>query len=376
MKQFIQRTLIFSLPIIFIFLPPFTILILSGENYPNIDNLIKKEQEYLIGYAYNENNYKYLKKKEIEYRETQSIIALGSSRVLQFRDKMFKDSFYNVGGTISSISAFVPFIKTNFHSKKPKLLLIALDQWMFNEKWDKLENYDKSNNKWKANFNKNAPIGVTFNVWNDLLVGKYDLNLIFSESNQQNKAGLNALVNNTGFRKDGSLLYGNQIEKLILKDNTANDFGYSDTYSRIENGISRFEYGENINKKAIIVLKDFLNYCKENDIYVVAFLPPFADGVNLKMKKSGKYKYIDKIYDNLINLFMKYEFELWDMANLSKYNSNDNETIDGFHGSEVTYIKILIYMVENGSELKRFTDITKLNNDLINKANNYSIYQN
>lgn len=376
MKNFIIKITVFSTPLIIVFLIPAVFLFMSGENYKSIDNIVKSKNDYLIGYAYNESNYKYLKQIELKYRQPQHIIALGSSRILQFRDKMFEKPFYNAGYTISSISDFIPFIRSNLENKKPEILIIALDQWMFNENWDNLKDYNISSKQWNSSFNYNASAQTIFNVWSDIFSGKYGFEILVARNkkSEKNKIGLNAIVNNQGFRKDGSIFYGIQIQKLLSNDSTANDFGYSDTYSRIKNGNRRFEYGTRVNDKAIQALSDLLQYCKRMNIYVVAILPPFADKVNLKMKESGNYDYLDSIYCKCIDLFKKYQFELWDLSNLSKYNSNDNETIDGFHGSEVAYLKMLIYMIENGSKLKQVTNIKKLKNDLNNRQNNYIVY--
>ena len=119
-----------------------------------------------------------------------------------------------------------------------------------------------------------------------------------------------------------------------------------------------------------------LYYCKNNNIYVVAILPPFANSVNMKMLQSGNYKYMDSIYYKSNKIFEQYNFELWDMSNLNKYDSNDNETLDGFHGSEVSYLKMLIYLIENGSKLNDYTNLQKLKIDLSNKGNAYSVYPN
>jgi hypothetical protein len=377
MKTFITRIIIFSIPLLILYVIPASVLYSSGENYKSIDHVILSNENYLIGYAYNEPNYKYLKHKELENRNNVEVIALGSSRVLQLRDKMFSRSFYNAGYTISSISDFLPFVDSNMKNKKPKILLIALDQWMFNVNWDDLTNYDPKNKNWHASFDKNASNTTLINVWTDLLKGKYGLEIAFSNpQSSKSKIGLNAIVNDKGFRKDGSMNYGDHIQKLLAKDSSSNDFDYLDTYSRIENGNMRFQYGNNVNDISLQVLKDLLYYCKKNDIYVVGFLPPFADKVNLKIKHSGNYSYMDSIFNKTNKIFKLYNFELWDMTNLKNYHSNDNETIDGFHSSEVTDIKMLIHMVENGSKLKDFTNLQELKSSLSNKKNDYLVYEN
>ena len=107
---------------------------------------------------------------------------------------------------------------------------------------------------------------------------------------------------------------------------------------------------------------------------MIGILPPFADAVNKKMEETGKYHYQKMIYPTLKPIFDSYGFELWDGSQLSTYNSNDKEAIDGFHGGEVAYLRFLIHMLENGSILKNITDLPTLKNDLNNRKNSLSVY--
>lgn len=375
MKKFLIKIFFFCAPLLLLAIPPFLALKIAHENYFEIDNVVASNKKYLIGYAYNESNYAYLKWKEVTSKPKQNILALGSSRILQFRANMFESSFYNAGYTVSSISEFVPFLKSIPKSKYPEILIVNLDQWMFNKKSDALK--DRSLvDKWKNSYKRNASVTTLKNVWQDLLTGKYGYLSLLNKSGEERLEiiGLNASVHDKGFRNDGSMFYGDQVTKLINNDSTANDYHYNDTYKRIVEGNNRFEYGSEVNPKALFELDNFLKFCASNKIYVVAFLPPYANKVYESMKQSGNYTYISKIYPASISIFRKYGFELWDMTILSEYGSDDRETIDGFHGGEVTYQKILIDMIENNSRLKAYTCLTKLQSDLQHKLNNYIVY--
>lgn len=377
MRLFFLKFIAFFSPVILFLVVPGLVLFLSGESYREIDDFVKKENRYLIGLVYGEDNSRYAKLVELEKKERFDIVALGSSRVLQFRDSMFTSSFYNAGYTISSISDFLPFVKHYFTLKSmPEVFIVGLDQWMFNENWDDLspQNPEK---RWNHHYDTKISGKVFFEIWRDLLAGKYDLNDIYQNYiGETNKVGLNAIVNENGFRQDGSRFYGSQIRKLIKKDSSAADFKFEDTFTRIRNGNRRFQYGQKINNDALKVLDRFLQFCKEQQLHVVAFLPPFADEVNKKIAESGSYTYIDSIYTKVNNLCKTYNYELWDLSSLKSYNSGDSEVLDGFHGSEVAYMRMLIYMIEKGSNLKDFTNLSQLKSDLQNKENNYSVYKN
>lgn len=370
-KKFYLKIAFFLLPLTVVIVPPFYILKHTGENFNNIDDVIKNNKKYLIGYLYSEKNYKYLKWKTITSHKKYNIMAIGSSRVLQFRSQMFETSFYNAGYTVSSISEFVPFLRSIPKEKYPNYLIINLDQWMFNENWDNLTEKNDSK-RWSESFQKNATLTVMFNVWKDLYANKYSFQ--FPVNKSINKIGLNANVKNTGFRNDGSMLYGSQIKKLLANDVTASDFDSNETIKRVIDGRNRFEFGDNVNPMAIKELNALLHYCKVNKIKIIAFIPPFSNNANKKISQNKNHKYMDAIYKNSLPLFKKYNSELYDLSHLSSYNSNDSEIIDGFHGGEVTYIRMLIKILESNSVLKNVTNIEKLKLDLKNKRNNYQVY--
>jgi hypothetical protein len=55
-------------------------------------------------------------------------------------------------------------------------------------------------------------------------------------------------------------------------------------------------------------------------------------------------------------------------------NADDHETIDGFHGGEGVYQKIMINMLNQGSVLNQVSNVKRLQTDLLKKKNNYVVY--
>jgi hypothetical protein len=79
------------------------------------------------------------------------------------------------------------------------------------------------------------------------------------------------------------------------------------------------------------------------------------------------------MYQKVLNVCDEHKY---DFSTAKLCDSNDDEMIDGFHGGEVTYQKILINMIRKSSILRNVTDIDSLTNDLSKKINNYQIYDN
>ena len=369
MKKFVKNTIWFLLPIISFLLVPVISLWSYKENFYNIDEVIQTGQPKLIGYAYNEKNYKYLKYKSIEQGPQQDILAVGSSRSLQFRSEMFSQKFYNAGYTITNIKDFLPFLKLIPKEKHPEVLIINLDQWMFNKTFDPLK-ANPNKTQWTDAFTEYPDYNTIMGVWKDIFNKKYPI----INPNTDKKYGLNAVVNNKGFRKDGSMFYGNQIEKLISNDSTANDYQFKDTFKRIKNGDNRFEYGNDFNKETLPIIEELLRYCNENNIKLIAYLPPYAPDVYEKLKASGNYKFMDSIYKELQPYFQEYNAEVFDFSNGLVINSNNEEFVDGFHGGEKTYARMLLKMLENQSVLKEYVNADVLVQQINGNKNPLILY--
>jgi hypothetical protein len=370
MKKFLLRLAVFMMPMLLFLAVPVYVLYRSGENFVDPDEIINDSRKHIAGYAYSESNYSYIKWKTFASGESRKVIALGSSRVLQFRDEMFTSSFYNAGYTVSGIRDYINFLKIIPKEKYPEYLIISLDQWMYNEAWDNMKGESVKKDKWSTAYVKNPDFTILKNVWGDLIDGK--INFKFARKKDAIQyIGLNGVINKKGIRNDGSMDYGNQLD-LLRKDTTDH---YKDTYTRMKLGVRRFEFATRVHPKAIAETRRILEFCKKNNIKLIAILPPFGDKVYQKMLESGQYGYLPKIYPAIAPLFKKYDAELYDFSKVSDCNSNDNETIDGFHGSEVTYGKILVEILKSGSKLNEITNLNQLQQDLANRKNNYKIYE-
>lgn len=377
MRRLFFRILLFSIPVLLFFIPPVMILRVTGESYLNLNSFLGSKVPYLLGYAYNEDNYRYLKWKEINQRERQTMIALGSSRVLQFRQDMFAVPFYNAGYTVSGIADFIPFLSAIPAQKYPDVLLIGLDQWMFNSNWDKvIPEKRKSTGYWEDSYSYYPSTKTFLRVWKDLLGGKYGLEVLQSSGRGTSirRVGLNAIVNSKGIRSDGSMQYGDQVTKLLLHDSTANDYGFKDSFRRVSKGNRRFEFGDTVNPSALRELDTLLSFCRSRGIQVIGFIPPFAPAVNEAIGAGNKHAYLELIVPLTAPIFRQYGFELWDLSVPESYQSSNTEMLDGFHGSELTYTRMILFMAGNGSEIVRYTDPGRLGADIIKRKNSLEVY--
>ncbi len=378
-QQFLRKLVLFSLPIVAVTLPALLVLSVTGEELCDIDQVVSQlpDQKYLIGFAYNEQNYPYLKLATLTSSRDAEVLSLGSSRVLSFRLEMFSRPFYNAGYTIQTAGDFTRFLKLLPEDKHPPVLVVGLDQWMFNTQWC-AQATKTSDSKWTENPSVSFRSAVRRipKVYSDSVRGRIPLGSVLNQTSDDAICfGLNAVVNEKGFRNDGSFNYGKQIQQLLEQDSRVSDFAFSETLSRVAAGRDRFQFGATPDVAALEDVRQLLAFCSEHEIHVVAFLPPFADRVYTAMEQSGQHAYLSQLAPELAELFKAGDAEFYDFSSMKSFGSTDKEAIDGFHAGEVAYLKILQAMVNRGSRLSQYCDPGKIERDLLAAINSYEVYR-
>ncbi|MDA7558642.1 hypothetical protein N8768_05735 [Flavobacteriaceae bacterium] len=337
MKKYLKNVTLFLLPVAIVILIPSMVLRTSAEAFYNINNVISLDGDtpYILGYAYNGKgtNYEYFKsQKTIKIKP--DLLVLGSSRVLQFREYMFNTKFYNAGFSVGTIQDYLTFLKLLPKDYKPKLVIMGFDQWMFN-----IDYYNNKKTYSSSIYTENKSLDMSNGFSNLLKVYKEIFNgkINYQNLNQKNDTtyfGLNATINKKGFRNDGSFDYG--INHKYYNDfTTVHDF-FAREMASISNNKKYFTYGDDVSLEAIKKYEELLVYCANNNIKLVAFLPPLPKSVNTKMQQLGRYTYIGKIKDHLIPLSETYNSEFYDLTDIESL-SVDDQYIDGHHGNEKIY---------------------------------------
>jgi hypothetical protein len=272
------------------------------------------------------------------------ILALGTSRVMQFRREYFSDDilFYNAGGAVVNLVQYIDFI--NILEQKPEYIIIGLDQYFFNENYAK---HEQSHAVYTYNYN---PKNIVINSFRKILRKEIS---VYQTYIYDNNIGLTARIHGDGFRKDGSYFYNRIINDPNSEYSRKLIFPFEDTIRRIDAGNARFEYGEDVYIESVKQVILLLNECKKHNINVIGFIPPFAPYINLRMKESGNYNYIREIYPILSPLFEQFHYELYDFTDFS-HITDDSMYIDGFHGNDDVYYNILLDIKYNNSILGKY----------------------
>ncbi len=321
------------------------LLFQAGELY-KFNNLKPLRENQYFGLAYSEVGDAYKFKMTNEYYRSD-VVALGSSRIMQVKNEVINEnySFFNAGGAVNNIYKYNLFL--NKLSYKPKLFIISIDQWFFNP------NYSDQ----RASFNEDCyEERNEMDLFNrckllvvDFFKGKISLNRIFNNPN--NNIGMNAIMNNNGFVSDGSYFYGGYITNPSIQL----DYNFKDTYKRIKEKRSRFQYRTHADSTVCDGISSFLDECEKYGITVIGILPPFAPAINDKMSSSGGYKYMDEIYYILLPIFSDHHnCFLYDYTDMRDMGVNNYDFVDGFHGSELIYTYILQDICKRNEDVQKF----------------------
>ena len=139
MKKFLCNIILFILPLvcfIIISVGPFYYAGFITHEFTDVNACIELQQSNptsLFGLGYSDQTIYYKLQNANYYKK--AVIALGTSRVMQFNSIYFKDNFYNCGGAVAgNYSEYKNFLENL--SYRPDVIILGLDAWVFNDNWN------------------------------------------------------------------------------------------------------------------------------------------------------------------------------------------------------------------------------------------------
>jgi hypothetical protein len=360
MFKFILKLIVFLLPLSILFIFPLSIYWLSRE-FTSVQQVIHQQNSsdpVLFGLAYGTATQAY--KEDLVAARKPTVIALGSSRVMEFRGSFFKDpqSFVNAGGAVSDTADLAPTLEL-LANEDPNLrvVILGLDPEMFkpglappNE-----EQQVSLLARLRAFFSGNwlTPYG-------DYTQGKFTMRELIDQHDKSPNIGLNALIDQNGFTNDGSYYYGSTVGSATA----AQEMEESDvaTVSQINADRSSFEYGTTTDVEDIAGLDQMLAIARSRDITVVAFIPPFQPSVYAELTST------DDAYDAELQALPKdlakqldtYGYTLLNVTDAHVVGITDTEFINSTHATDKADLRILIDMARQDPALQPYISLSSL----------------
>ena len=180
-----------------------------------------------------------------------------------------------------------------------------------------------------------------------------------SRAGREERIGFTARIRDEGTRNDGSYRY--RTYYYNLDDPRHLDRNFSESFRKIDHGLLPYEWSTELHPPAVQEIEELLAECDRRGVMVVGFLPPFAHPLIERMAQVPEhYEYMKKLEPALRPLFEQHGFELYNFTDAAQLQTPDREAIDGFHGTERTYIRLLIAMLRQGSVLNAYASLPDL----------------
>ncbi|WP_133614256.1 hypothetical protein [Dongia mobilis] len=269
------------------------------------------------------------------YRMVQpDVLLVGSSRVMAFAGEGFSASVYNAGGAANTIDQAMAFIDAALALHKPKSVLLGLDFWWFNPNRD--DEIDTTMQDTDAIRISLTQLAEPLQWLSDGRISPGQL-VAGMLPGYQAPPGIGALAQfvGQGWDRHGRYDYGMLYEGGLHSE----DENFERTLERLRKAkaSSKFNVAVLPFEESIAELNTIVGKLRAEGIEVVLFLPPVAPPV------------LSQLTDNPDDLLIPaWVDSVWatgapviDAQDPAEIGSGPCEFIDGFHGGEVTYLRIL-----------------------------------
>lgn len=288
-----------------------------------------------------------LQKLIIEKSKTKyNVIALGSSRILQIRQRFLESDagpikFFNHGMSGASIEDYIAILGL-YESKGylPQRMIIGVDPWVFNKnngqvRWESLERY------------YGKIMGGTYASKNDInstnkrkyfqLINrdytKTNIKTLISQGQRFNIYTTNTTeIDDYIKEQDGSIHYPFRLRfrNDIDTQKDAKLYANSPVYS-----LEKFENLSNTK-----LFEDFINYLQTKNIEVMFLLPPYHPLTYNLLTKNHKYKIIMDVETYLRNVAAAHRIKISGSYCPAQYQFSSIDFFDGMHGKDIVMEKL------------------------------------
>lgn len=294
------------------------------------------------------------------------VVALGSSRVMQFRGAYFRRPFLNVGGTAGNLPVLRSTLDAMLRLHRPEAVILGLDFWWFMPRWnpDPFKEEPPTSGSYVYNLDSLKK------PWTWLLEGKISWRDLLGpvlprslDGFRDDRYGIMAQQTDDGFGSDGSWYYTGEI----TGQKRPFDYRFEDTLKQVRYGIKAFapspplKDSRDVGGISTAHLDAFAEiYCrlKARGIATYVFIAPLSiTALDALRAREEDYPHLFRLRDALLARGI----EVMDFTDPRTFAATDCEFVDGFHGGEVVYARILRDMADRWSSLLAYVDMDKIN---------------
>jgi hypothetical protein len=293
------------------------------------------------------------------------ILIVGSSRVLPFAGEAFLSPMVNAGNASSSLGQARSFIDDALAIHKPKAILLGLDFWWFNPAREEADLAAQSDPVIDLTLDR---LSSPFKWMLDgTLKPKAVIAGIFSDAQMPPGIGVRAKYNHHGWDRFGRLDYGN----LLTGGRKSEDRQFKRTIRRVVKADADAKMYVHIapSTESLDELAALIKDVRAQGIEIELLLAPLAPDVLDAIGMDDPENLINQLRARVAKL----DVSSYDFTDPVPLGSNHCEFVDGFHGGEVTYLRILERIAAGSSIISRAVNQAWVKEMLAANANHASI---
>lgn len=373
MRRFWFRLIIYVLPFAIGFLTLTGALIYVGESMPLGMVLAHQSGDEFVLFRYRYGNRDQQYKLLAANQRQADVLAIGSSRVLQFRAGFADrdpDAFYNASGPAWTLDEVQNLL---YHMKPdalPEILLLGLDFPWYNAAYVG-DTFPEPVSDFDNLFLINRAFLQDFIEGDRINIERF-LARVEPGSGDSLALGLRAIHDGHGFRNDGSEQFGDYLVAGYLWQPQQRERHLQ----LMQNCEYVYPCGTQITNQRVEQTREILQWAAEHDILVVGFLPSYAPTLWDEMSTMPQHAYIEQAQSALSALFAEFNFPFFDYSDGASIGLTDEDFFDGWHASERGNLALYIQLVRYVPELAVYSDVDALQARFDQADNTWQVFPN
>jgi len=327
----------FALPSLILFVALFLVLQVEREWFTTSDGLRAQLREQgIYGRSVLADDHHY---KVLLYNERRpTILALGSSRTMQFREELFAggERFVTAGGAMASVEEGTRFVRETFAAHHPDLVVLGVDYWWFNEASTIGGDRANGDDMYESYLYLLAS-GVSSSArLFEHFIRRSDGTALVPPLARHRAVGSRAWAFGDGFRLDGSYNAAAVLHAAV--DESVADKDYRTTLRRVQNETHPFEGGARAVERMITDFGGLVELIRGYGTKVTMFMPPFSPDVYRALASSPRHAVFQDVRRRLGEVAAAKGVSFED-ASLMPFEDR-RCYLDGFHGGYQLYAEI------------------------------------
>ncbi len=299
-------------------------------------------------YAYKLNNYG---------TQKPFVVNIGSSQVLPMRARYFAQSFYNMGGTATSLQDLHRTLQAMLRLHKPKTLLVGIDpRWFLPSSSNTTRMHMRNLSMPTAQSLGAAPSDVyIFSApWQWLVGGTIEVKDFFSPKEgalyANARYGSLAKKYSSGFTPEGAFV----PTGIITAQKAAPDVQFAQSHKELHNGKGMFSLNtQELPEPMLDYLAEIACMVRSRGIEAIFYIPPMAPALYTALQEhSPNYSHIF----SLPTALRQRGIDVMDFSDTRALEVDPTlaqcEFVDGLHGGEILFARMLYAMGKNYVSLR------------------------